>query len=658
MTPSTTKFKAGTLVWVESDKIDLSQDEVGEVVSSSYRDYEDPRSGETNKDGVVIKLKISNTRQVFPARRLRLFDPETRNNNNNNKTTTDDDDDHAASTKPRRSTRKSSHEVTPSPVGSSSRYFVASETESETKTEESEKDTHKRKLATTTTTTETKRKSNNTAASKTKNGSSGVAKKARRSKKPPSEKSTLGAEGIGSDGTIVADKQTVLEKPAAPKRKPAAKQSSSRKKRKEPVPDEIGSSGTIAARTKSGDDDDDDDEPLISLKKPSAPKRKPAAKRSASKKPQAPKRKPAAKKPPSGTKKKAGGGMPLLAASESDSDDEKDRPFRVEYATTGRATCKGCDERIEKNILRVSSRPLFRGKPGFTVYRHLTCQTFPEEITRVEEVGGWRRLTPDDRALLAKQLDDSKLRIEEENQELDADELVQHAFQGTIREAPPGCAATLLPFQREGVSWMYNQERSDVSGGILADEMGMGKTLQTITTILDNRPKLQHAKPGAKHPPGTPDLEERVREEALWKTALKSCHYDLQMADVPKQVLSAKKKKKGADPIGVRGGTLVVCPLIALYQWKEEIQKFTDADALTVCIYHGNDRHEKFPREILSKYDVILTTYQVLEADFRKMVSATCGAAAVRDEQKPRTNVHGYTRKTTHIYILLVFISV
>ena len=67
-------------------------------------------------------------------------------------------------------------------------------------------------------------------------------------------------------------------------------------------------------------------------------------------------------------------------------------------------------------------------------------------------------------------------------------------------------------------------------------------------------------------------------------------------------------------------GTLVVCPVIALTQWKTEIEKFTDG-SLTVRIYHGPDRESQTPREMLKKYDVVLTTYQVVEADFRKMTS-------------------------------------
>lgn len=92
------------------------------------------------------------------------------------------------------------------------------------------------------------------------------------------------------------------------------------------------------------------------------------------------------------------------------------------------------------------------------------------------------------------------------------------------------------------------------------------------------------------------------------------------MAGVPESVLKVKKKK-GAVPIGARAGTLIVVPVIAMYQWQEEIKKFTEENTLSVCFYHGNDRQAKYPREILCKYDIILTTYQVIESDFRKMVS-------------------------------------
>jgi DNA repair protein RAD16 len=62
--------------------------------------------------------------------------------------------------------------------------------------------------------------------------------------------------------------------------------------------------------------------------------------------------------------------------------------------------------------------------------------------------------------------------------------------------------------------------------------------------------------------------------------------------------------------------------VIALTQWKSEIEKFCERNALSICTYHGSDRVKNTPRALLTTmYDIVLTTYQVLEADFRKMVS-------------------------------------
>ena len=88
----------------------------------------------------------------------------------------------------------------------------------------------------------------------------------------------------------------------------------------------------------------------------------------------------------------------------------------------------------------------------------------------------------------------------------------------------------------------------------------------------------------------------------------------MEMINVTKSLFPKGKGKR--TEVGARAGTLVICPVIALSQWKMEIEKFTENGVRTVGIYHGPNRASEMPRELLRKYDVVLTTYQVLEADF------------------------------------------
>ncbi|RLV93142.1 DNA repair protein RAD16 [Spathaspora sp. JA1] len=120
-------------------------------------------------------------------------------------------------------------------------------------------------------------------------------------------------------------------------------------------------------------------------------------------------------------------------------------------------------------------------------------------------------------------------------------------------EHPKGMTIRLLPFQLEGLNWLIKQEDGEFQGGILADEMGMGKTIQTIALFMQDRTKRPN---------------------------------------------------------------LVVGPTVALMQWKNEIEKHTDPGSLKVLLFHGANRTSSI--EELSQYDVILTSYSVLESVYRK----------------------------------------
>ena len=122
---------------------------------------------------------------------------------------------------------------------------------------------------------------------------------------------------------------------------------------------------------------------------------------------------------------------------------------------------------------------------------------------------------------------------------------------------PPSINRKLKPFQLEGLDWMRRQEQTHYKGGLLGDEMGMGKTIQACSLIMSDFP--------AKQP------------------------------------------------------TLVVVPPVALMQWRAEITDYTNG-ALNVLIYHpsANPKCKLLSKKELQKYNVIMISYSSLESIYRK----------------------------------------
>jgi len=66
-----------------------------------------------------------------------------------------------------------------------------------------------------------------------------------------------------------------------------------------------------------------------------------------------------------------------------------------------------------------------------------------------------------------------------------------------------------------------------------------------------------------------------------------------------------------------RKPNLVVAPTVAIMQWKNEIEVHTEG--LKVCVFHGATRTKEV--EELKTFDIVLTTYAVLESSYRKQHS-------------------------------------
>ena len=76
--------------------------------------------------------------------------------------------------------------------------------------------------------------------------------------------------------------------------------------------------------------------------------------------------------------------------------------------------------------------------------------------------------------------------------------------------------------------------------------------------------------------------------------------------------ISVTDKKALSTSVGK--GTLVVAPLALIKQWEAEIRdRVLESHKLRVCVHHGPQRTKRF--EDLKKYDVVITTYQILVSE-------------------------------------------
>ena len=135
-----------------------------------------------------------------------------------------------------------------------------------------------------------------------------------------------------------------------------------------------------------------------------------------------------------------------------------------------------------------------------------------------------------------------------------------------VYSLPDSVNATLRPYQQKGFEWLVLLQEAG-AGACLADDMGLGKTLQTISFLAYCNGK----NPAAKH--------------------------------------------------------LVVCPSSLIYNWQQELQKFSPH--LSVLVHHGPGRDAQCIMQ--EKYQVIITSYATLRIDL-ELVRAVAFHTIVLDE--------------------------
>ncbi|CAI9087534.1 OLC1v1021621C2 [Oldenlandia corymbosa var. corymbosa] len=197
--------------------------------------------------------------------------------------------------------------------------------------------------------------------------------------------------------------------------------------------------------------------------------------------------------------------------------------------------------------------------------------------------------------------------------------VLQDLYQQQSEDSPPEglMAVPLLKHQRIALSWMVRKENAvSCSGGILADDQGLGKTVSTIALILKERSPTSLELNRKENEPETLNLDDDDDDDNNDSLSKVGC---LNQGDESAQVdghvggrsTSPQSKRRPA------AGTLIVCPTSVLRQWSEELQnKVTSKANLSVLLYHGSNR-TKDPHE-LAKYDVVLTTYAIVSMEVAK----------------------------------------